>query len=493
MFIRDLKRLVRELRLLLDTLRDHGVTNLRQLIAWLQTNEISSRITSYLQAHSGLQGLIYWAAAFGVGLVAVLYAMAFHELTVWAQTFAAGSPWTLVVLSPCCFLLSWWLIFRFSPGAAGSGIPQVMAAMEVDPQQASRWVSMRIAVVKFFSSLICALGGGAIGREGPTIQIAASLFYSLGMPFRKIWPSLSHQSLLVAGGASGIAAAFNTPLGGIVFAVEELAQAHFNRFKTFLISAVIISGLVAQWILGPYLYFGYPKIAEVSFWLLPWAVLVGFVCGMGGGVFGRILVWMFQRMNGLKFGQAWKVAIGVGLAMALCAWLLGPETLGSGNEMMSRVLFEDNTVPALTVVGRFFTPLISYAAGGAGGIFAPSLAAGAAIGAKLAEWVSSPFPNLFVLIGMVAFLTGVTRAPFTAFVLVLEMTDRHSAIFPLMMGALVASLAAKIIDTKSFYERRCEAYLQTARGDKAIAELIERSGSPSSAPTKPPDAGPFPP
>ncbi|MBY0370276.1 chloride channel protein [bacterium] len=494
------RRFVQDLRLLIDTLSDHGVTNIRQFLIWIRSAEISTRIIDYLRSHSGLQSVIYWAAAFSVGLVAVVYAWLFHQVSVSAQSLAASKPALFFLFSPACFVLSWWLVYRFAPGAAGSGIPQVMAALEVEAASASRWVSVRIAVVKFFSSLICALGGGAIGREGPTIQIAASIFYCLGMPFRKIWASLSHQALLVAGGAAGIAAAFNTPLGGIVFAVEELAQAHFNRFKTFLISAVIISGLVAQWILGPYLYFGYPKIADVDFWVFPWALFMGLVCGIGGGVFGRILVWIYRHMSGLSFNRQWKIAIAAGLLMALCAWGLGVEVLGGGNEMMSRILFEqDRHLPGTVAIGRFIGPLISYAAGGAGGIFAPSLAAGAAFGAKISQWFQSVYPNLLVLMGMVGFLSAVTRAPFTAFVLVLEMTDRHSAIFPLMVAALTAYLVARLIDPKSFYEHRAAGFLQTARAADAIEalrkkrELTERSGNPSSGPVRRPDEDPFPP
>jgi H+/Cl- antiporter ClcA len=339
-----------------------------------------------------------------------------------------------------------------------------MVAIEVDSQKAERWVDAKTGLIKFLSSLVCVLGGGAIGREGPTIQIAASIFYSLGMPFRRIWPTLSHQSLLVAGGSAGIAAAFNTPLGGIVFAVEELSQQHFHRFKTFLISAVIVAGLVAQWLLGPYLYLGYPRLAPISFSALPWASVVGVLGGIAGACFGRCIVWT-ARFNFLKPSGRVKLAILVGLLTALSGWLFGSEVLGSGSGLVTRVLFQeaDKQVDAWTLVGRFFNPIMACAVGGATGLFGPSLSAGAAIGAWFAQVTASPYPNLSVLLGMTAFLSGMTRAPFTAFVLVLEMTDRHSAIFPLMMASLLASLVAKLVDGKSYYERRCEAYLQACQ------------------------------
>lgn len=452
----------RRFRTLTQTLQEQGVTNLRQLYAWLNSVDVSEQILGYLKAHPGLQGIIYWVAAIAVGFFAVGYAWIFGQCSLFAQSVLVQAPWMMVLLAPLGFVASWWLVWRFGPGAAGGGIPEVMVAMEADPQKAARWTGFRAGVVKLLSSLVCALGGGAIGREGPTIQIAASIFYTLGMPFKRIWPSISHQSLLVAGGSAGIAAAFNTPLGGIVFAVEELSQQHFNRFKTFLISAVIISGLVAQWLLGPYLYLGYPKLNAISFTALPWALAVGVLCGFAGGLFGKGLVWTGNRFGRLQPRTHFKVAVGVGLLIAAFGWLLGPEVLGGGSDLVTRVLFEDERRVGIgMVLGRFFAPLVSTAAGGATGVFAPALAAGASIGAMFADLSASPYPNLLVLLGMASFLSGVTRAPFTAFVLVLEMTDRHSAIFPLMMASLVASLVAKLVDNKSCYERRCESYLAT--------------------------------
>jgi H+/Cl- antiporter ClcA len=451
----------RRFRALTSMLRDQGITNVRQLYQWASSVDVSSQIIAYLRSHPGLQGIIYWVGGICVGLFAVFYARLFEQVFLIPHWVLEHKPWVLFATSPACFVLAWWLVHRFAPGAAGGGIPELMVAIEVDSSKASIWAGWRAGVVKFLSSISTVLGGGAIGREGPTIQIAAAIFYTLGMPLRRIWPSISHQSLLVAGGSAGIAAAFNTPLGGIVFAVEELSQQHFNRFKTFLISSVIVAGLVAQWILGPYLYLGYPKLAVISFTALPWALAVGLIAGLAGALFGRGIAWVANRTSGLRPSRRIKVAILVGLLTAVGGWWAGSEAIGSGSDLVTRVLFdENNSVSWWVVLGRCVEPVIAGAAGGATGIFGPSLSAGAAIGAKFAELTQTPYPNLSVLLGMAAFLSGVTRAPFTAFVLVLEMTDRHSAIFPLMMASLVASLVGKLVDGKSCYERRCETLLK---------------------------------
>jgi H+/Cl- antiporter ClcA len=457
----EFKKWWRRFRALTEVLRDQGVTNLRQLWVWGSSVDVSSQIIAYLRAHPGLQGIVYWVGAICVGLFAVFYARLFEQVFLIPHWILEHKPWVLFILSPACFVLSWWLVKRFASGAAGGGIPEVMVAIEVDSDKASIWAGWRAGAVKFLSSLAAVLGGGAIGREGPTIQIAAAIFYTVGMPLRRIWPSISHQSLLVAGGSAGIAAAFNTPLGGIVFAVEELSQQHFNRFKTFLISAVIVAGLVSQWILGPYLYLGYPKLAVISFTALPWALAMGIIAGLAGALFGRGIAWVAVLTAGFLPRARVKAAILVGLLTAFGGWWAGAEAIGSGADLVTRVLFDENhTVNWWVLLGRCVEPIIANAAGGATGIFGPSLSAGAAIGSKFAELTQTPYPNLMVLLGMASFLSAVTRAPFTAFVLVLEMTDRHSAIFPLMMASLVASLVGKLVDGKSCYERRCETLLK---------------------------------
>jgi H+/Cl- antiporter ClcA len=418
----------------------------------------------YLRSQPALVSTVYWASAFAAALLAVGYAKLFHACSEAAQVFLVRHPFVFLLVAPCFFWLAWWLVFRYAPAAAGSGIPQAMAAIEADPERASSWVSPKVAMVKVGSSLACLLGGGAIGREGPTVQLAASIFYAIGMPFRAIWPQIDHPSLLIAGGAAGIAAAFNTPLGGIVFAIEELSQQHFSRFRTFLISGVIVAGLVSQWILGPYLFFGgYPRLPEVAIDCVPWALACGIAGGVGGGLFGRLLTAFTARLKSLPARQRGLFAIGVGLFMVASAYCISPEIMGGGNEWISKLLLTpDKQVSWGLMIGRFLGPLATSLTGCAGGIFAPSLAAGAAIGAKLALLARPDYTNLIMVLTMIGFLTGVTRAPFTSFVLVLEMTDRHSAIFPMMATSLIASVAALLIDKRGYYQQRAVAYLAEA-------------------------------
>lgn len=431
---------------------------------------VKSELRAYLQTHPSLQGIPYWAAALATGLAAVLYAGLFKKAEVYVQRLLQSAhPALFLGLSPVFFVLSWWIVKRLRPAAAGSGIPQVMAAEQLleykkDAGQVRRLLGLRVAAVKVLSSLLLVLGGGAVGREGPTIQIAASIFLAAGRRFHRIWPQITPHSWIVAGGAAGVAAAFNTPLGGIVYAIEELSDSHFNKFKTSLIAAVIISGMAAQWFLGSYLYLGYPALPKTPYGQIPYAVLTGAITGLCGALFGRMLRALVEWRSAFEDRTLRRafLAAGCGLAVAALAVFVDGRAAGSGREVILELLFQAEkgeiswTLPLL----RFFSPVITYLAGGAGGIFAPSLAAGASIGALIAPLAGAEYMGLHVMVGMVGFLTGVTRAPFTAFVLVLEMTDRHSIIFPMMLAALCAAVVGRAVDPHSFYHYMKEYYLK---------------------------------
>lgn len=420
----------------------------------MNQGRLRQELAKYLSRHTALQAVVYWLAATAAGLVAVLYAEFVELATNFSQTLIVTRPWVLFVTGPLFFVLARWLVVRFAPAAAGSGIPHVMAASAIDPPYCDRWVGFRVGVVKILSSLAALMGGGILGREGPTIQISAGIFYSLGKRFRSIWPGLNHQSLLIAGGAAGIAAAFNTPLGGIVYAIEELSHRNFHRFKTMLISAVIIAGLVAQGIQGPYLYLGFPRIPIVTAGMLPWAIAIGLVVGLCGAVFGKLLLLIGKRVDRWEVKGRYWFAFLMGLVLPGVALLVGTDAIGGGSDLIRHLLFSENKeISWGLIAARYFGPLATYSTGVAGGMFAPSLAAGAALGAKISMLASPANGNFVILLCMIAFLSGVTRAPFTSFVLVMEMTDRHSAIFAMMLASLIATLAGKIVDSRSFYER----------------------------------------
>jgi len=263
--------------------------------------------------------------------------------------------------------------------------------------------------------------------------------------------------MIMTGAAAGLAAAFNTPLGGIVFAVEELTKTHINYFKTAIFTAVIIAGLTAQGLLGPYLYLGYPDVTHFSSYVFLPVIIVAVVAGLSGSIMAKIILNLLNWKKSFKSSYQHLLYVIICASVIACiAYFINLSVLGSGKSLMTRTLFSGDKYSSLQLAAlRVLGPILCFTTGASGGIFAPSLSAGAGIGSLLSGWLhlSASNTNVVILAGMAAFLTGVTRSPFTSAILVLEMTDRHNLIFHLMLAAMVASIVSMIVDQHSFYDR----------------------------------------
>ncbi|RRQ45520.1 chloride channel protein [Chryseobacterium sp. SC28] len=407
-----------------------------------------------------LQAVPFWIGSVLTGIAAVLYAQifAFGERTL--NKILDWHLWMIFIIAPAGFVLSWWLVKKFAPQAKGSGIPQVMAAVELANPRENHLIphllSFRVIIIKVLSSFALVFGGGAIGREGPTIQIAGSIFRKVYEYLPEWWPKISKKNMILTGAAAGLSAAFNTPLGGIVFAVEELSKIHINYFKTALFTAVIIAGLTAQSFAGSYLYLGYPKTNDVTLWIMFPIIFVSGICGILSSQLSVAMLKINRLKKKLKTDLSNIIFLVIcALVVASIAYFVNREMLGSGKDIMERILFtdqktEDWYVPILRMLG----PALAFTSGGAGGIFAPALSTGATIGSVFAGVMnlSDNETNVLVLSGMVAFLTGITRAPFTSAILVLEMTDRHSLIFHLMLAGMMSSIFSVLVSRHSLYE-----------------------------------------
>lgn len=416
-----------------------------------------------------LQAFPFWIASLLTGLIAVAYTRLFGYAETLLLSMVQPNRWTIFLLAPVCFLLAWLCVVWFAPNARGSGIPQVMAAIELatpkHEKKIDRLLSFRILLTKIASSLLMVLGGGAIGREGPTIQISGSLFYIIHRWIPKSWPRLSNQGFILTGAAAGLAAAFNTPLGGVVFAVEELARIHIRYFRTALFSAVIIAGMTAQAFLGPYLYLGYPDVRQLPFRIFAAVAVTALIAGILGSLMCKLILKLMHWKRRFNRTKTVLFIVVAGLLVASFAFFVNDQILGSGKELMNHLLFTDEKHSSwLTVLLRSLGPVISFNIGASGGVFAPSLAAGASVGAYVAGLFSfmGSNANILILTGMVGFLTGVTRTPFTSAILVLEMTDRHSVIFHLMIAALLSNLAALVVEKHSFYDQLKKSYVEEA-------------------------------
>lgn len=387
-----------------------------------------------------------WVAAALVGGAAVLYARLIEVAQNFYFSLAHGYPSLVALGTPVLFVAATLVVEKFGPAAKGSGIPQVLEVIEHsyshtrenrEPPWHNPLVSLRTAAVKVVSSVLGILGGASIGREGPTVQIAASIFTWAGRVARPILPRVDFQSFLTAGAAAGVAAAFNAPLAGITFAIEEITEGLLGQYREMIMLAVILSGIVSMALAGNYLYFGHPAVSSFTAAIVPESIALGICGGLLGGAFARLLA--FPKLIRLP-EQSWKRALLCGVVCALIGLYSNATTAGSGYEITRKVL-ESTSVeqyPFFFSIGKFCTTVLSYLSGMAGGIFSPCLAIGAGIGFSVAKiFVLTNF-KVCGLLGMVGFFSGAIQAPLTAVIIVMEMTDEHILIIPFMVTAFLA-------------------------------------------------------
>lgn len=402
-----------------------------------------------------LGGLAVGGAAVALALLADLVQQAFQDLlTTWR--YAA------FVVTPLGFGASVYLTRRFFPNSQGSGIPQVIAARHLtDPNARARLVSLRIAIGKILLTLLGLLCGASVGREGPTVQVGASVMFAAGRFSPRRQPGL-----ILAGAAAGVAAAFNTPLAGIVFGIEELGRSFEQRTSGLVISCVIAAGLASLAVLGNYTYFGTTAATLRTFedWLA--VPVCGVVGGVLGGGFSRILATIAGGVPG-KPGALLKrypipFAMVCGLLVAACGMLSQDTVYGTGYAQVRHLL--DGTAPLPPGFGllKLAATVFSSISGIPGGIFSPSLAVGAGLGFNVTHIFPHSPEGAVILLGMVAYFAGVVQAPITAFVIVTEMTNNHAMLVPLMMAALIAHGTSRLIYPEGIYHALAKNFLRDA-------------------------------
>jgi H+/Cl- antiporter ClcA len=381
---------------------------------------------------------------------------------------------------------------RFAPEASGSGIPQVMAAIHegTEPQQVSRLVSLRVGLQKVVLTSAGLLAGLSIGREGPTVQVGAAVMR------RARWllsaeSGLDEHDLMVAGAAAGIAAAFNTPLGGVVFAIEKLSRRRNLTHSNMTITAIVLAGLVAISAFGNHSYFGALVVPTLKWSLLGPGLLVALLSGLVGGLFGRLTVaCAYGRTDRVSLWRAQfplRFALICGTGVALINFITDGATAGAGYHP-TRALLEqgEDGLPPLYTLLKFVATWLSSWSGVPAGVFAPSLAIGAGLGhdvAVLTGLSGQPMSVALVALGMVGFLAASTQGPITAFIIVMEMISGGAMVLSLMSCALLASAIGRLVSAPMYTEL---AYLW---GMPRAPQPAPKPVPVAPAPLQPPQSG----
>ena len=402
-----------------------------------------------------LRRLVFWVGAVAVALVAIGFAALANAASDLFVRFQAPRPWVAFIICPAGLVASFLLTRHVFPGAQGSGIPQVIAVQHMTDRSAiARVLSLRIALGKIALTLLGLLSGASIGREGPTVQVGAAIMHALGQ-FQRLPRLELERALVLAGGAAGVAAAFNTPLAGVVFAIEELSHSFEARTSGTVLTAVIIGGITTLALMGNYTYFGHTS-AELDFgrgWVA--VVACSVVGGLSGGVFSAALIRAAQglpgRIGALLLRHPVTFAALCGLGIAAIGVASSGETYGTGYDQARGMVEATTTLPGSYVLLKFAATVISYVSGIPGGLFAPSLSVGAGMGAWLSQLMPSAPAGAVVLLGMVAYFSGVVQAPITATIIVMEMTDNQRVTIPLLATAFLAFGVSRLVCRRPLY------------------------------------------
>jgi H+/Cl- antiporter ClcA len=401
------------------------------------------------------------AGAILVGIVALLFADLADEANALFARLTQKWWWAPLIVTPAGFVGIVWLTQRFAPAAAGSGIPQVMAATRNPDAGMNKLVSARTAIAKFFLTIATLLFGASVGREGPTVQIAASI---MGYAHRIMHIPL-RASVFIAGGAAGVAGAFNTPLAGVAFAIEELAAAYEQRMTLLVMTAVLIAGMVSLGIAGDYVYFGAMRQTLGVREALIVTPVAGIIGGVAGGLFSRMMLsFGTSSLAPVAWFRAHRLcfALACGVVVALVGVLSGL-TWGTGYDA-ARHIIEGNDVPIWFGAAKFLSTMATALSGLPGGIFAPSLSVGAGIGDMLRSLFPGYPSGAIVLLGMVAYFTGVVRAPLTAVIIISETTASRGLMMPLLASAIMADFAAQLVSKERLYHGLSQRFMDKPQG-----------------------------
>jgi H+/Cl- antiporter ClcA len=398
---------------------------------------------------------VLWTGGVLVGLAAIAFARASDVAFQMFRHMLDWSRWVPVLLTPATFALLAWLTRGVLQPARGSGIPQVIAAINIEePGFRDRLLSLPVSLGKIALTLLGLLAGASIGREGPTVHIGAGLMYWIGRRFGFTDPK-SLSRFVLAGGAAGIAAAFNTPLAGVVFAIEELAGAYEHRFSGIILTAVIFAGMVSLGLLGDYAYFGHvaTELPLREAWLA--VIACGLCGGLAGGLFVRAILLPdrgpLAKISALRERAPILFAAGCGLALAGLGLLSADTVYGTGYAQARSLIQSANGDATAFGAFKLCANIISYWAGIPGGIFSPALAVGAGMGQMIAWLLGSAHFSAVILLGMAGFLAGVTQTPITAAVISFELTANHSMIIPIMAVSLLARGISSLVSPTPVY------------------------------------------
>lgn len=410
------------------------------------------------------RNLIFVIAAIITGLVSIAFGIGVVRASALFAQVIQGRDWLAFLLCPAGFAVIVFLTRNVFPGAQGSGIPQAMAGLQMqDPADVDSVLSFRIAAGKFLLTLLGFAVGASIGKEGPTVQIGCAAMNICG----RFGLERSHalqRLLILAGGAAGITCAFNAPIAGAVFAIEEMARSFDDRQVRAILLAAFASGVTLLLVLGYQPYFGFSRAMlpfGIAWALVPVCAVIG---GLAGGLFARILVaparFMPGPINTLAKRRPVVFAVVCGIILA-CLGVTSHGLVFDASYGEARAALTRGVLPPIGFAPlKWAATLVSYLSGIPGGIFAPSLAVGVGVGTAFAHLVPGVPVAAFAMVGMAGYFSGVVQSPLTATAIVIEMTSNPAMTVPVGLAAVLGTMASRLVCKQPVYHAMSHQFLR---------------------------------
>ena len=398
-----------------------------------------------------------------IGIIIGVFAVAFRKSIELLSHFISGfcsiesGQWHCFLYFPIVTtiggLLAGYITQKYAPDAKGSGIPQVKQTLNTS----SVVIKLRTAFVKFFAGAIAIASGFSLGREGPTVHIGAALASKIS----RVLGGKHRKRAVASGAGAGLAAAFNTPIAGVIFVIEELDR---NMSSVALGPAIVGSvsaAVTCRLLYGDAFTFHFESAHVTGLWGLPIFIFLGVLCAIFGVYFQRSIIWSLNAYEKVFTNKLPKWAWGgvAGFVTGAVALYL-PQAIGGGHETLEAVLHESLPVLLMMMIfmAKYFLTVFAYGSGVPGGIFAPAIILGSLLGSIVGHAGAAIFPDLgiipanFAFVGMGAFFTAISRAPITSIVMLFELTGNYELVLPLMFACIIANISAERLKNGSVYK-----------------------------------------
>ena len=410
-----------------------------------------------------------------------------YNFSQWIYNIQRKNPLTIPIWILCLIIIGLIVSYmiKWEPMASGSGIPQTEGVLI--GHLSMNWI--KVIIAKFVGGILAIVGGLAVGREGPSIQIGAAV----GQGFSKILKrlKLEEKYLITSGASAGLAAAFNAPISGVIFALEEIHKSFSPIILTSALGASITADFLAKQFFGINPVFDFTVVKMLPFKYYGYLILLGIIIGLSGIVFNKVMLKTLNLYDSFKFFKGIKKSIPAFLFAALVG-LMYPKALGGGHALVEELVHGDMTLKLMFIlmVVRFFFTMISYGSGAPGGIFLPLLVVGAFMGGIFGKvlsvtiGLSNGFIINFIILAMAGYLTAIVKAPITGIILITEMTGSFSHLLSLAIVCIVAYETTEILGSKPIYEELLHRILknkgenfESEEHNKVLIELPVSLGS----------------